>query len=136
MGGKKFLKKYLFAVVEEGHPEGVLCGPARLLQGDDLEGLDDVGHDLVLEAGVLACAWGKEKKKTSGGKKICKRKRNKKKKKKNDDGGQDTPPPPPLTFGVFPDDDNVEPLEPGGHPGGVEAVDEVDVEVESFWCVL
>ena len=38
-----------------------------------------------------------------------------------------------LTFGVFPDDDDVEPLESGGHPGGVEAVDEVDVEVESCW---
>ena len=38
------------------------------------------------------------------------------------------------TFSVFPDDDDVKPLESRGHPGGVEAVAEVDVEVES--CVL
>ena len=36
-----------------------------------------------------------------------------------------------LTFGVFPDDDDVEPFESRRDPGGVEAVAEVDVEVES-----
>lgn len=35
------------------------------------------------------------------------------------------------TFGVFSDDDDVEPLEAGGHARSVEAVAEVDVEVES-----
>ena len=79
---------------------------------------------------------GKRRKRRAGEKRFVRGNAIKKKKKKNDDGGQVTPPPPPRTFGVFPDDDNVEPLEPGGHPGGVEAVDEVDVEVESFWCVL
>jgi hypothetical protein len=34
------------------------------------------------------------------------------------------------TFGVFSDDDDIEPLEARGHARGVKAVTEVDVEVE------
>lgn len=44
----------LLAVVGQGKGKGELGNALRLGPGDDLEGLDDAGDRLVLEAGVLA----------------------------------------------------------------------------------
>lgn len=88
-------RRDLFPVVEERKPESVLRRPPGFLLRDDFQRLDDVRHDLVLEAAV-------------------------------------------LSLRVLADDDDVEVLEARRDSRGVEAVAEVDVEVEGlvrfFFC--